>query len=533
MLEGEFVEPIFEGNEMKFSMRRLAVMLLAVTTFVGTQSVRAAEEIVEKSLSYFPAHTNSLMIMNVEEIKKSAKAKQSGWSDKDSAMWVAGTDPLPSWVKTIVRGAHSHLGRSSREWSMSVSHVPEYLNFSALARSAGQKTQTVAGRPSYLSPSGMYVSMLNQETIGVLRPADRSDLSRWIDRVQSESDPVIADYLQQAAEHKGQIVLAVDLKETFDKWMLRAWLESTETLKGSTTRVLEMSELLQTIEGMTLTVDVTDQINAELRIDFQTSLSPIADQVHPLLIEYLTHSSAFVEDLESAEVELKGQSVVMKMNPLSDSGFQRLMTLILSPHPEDTLASKEEQTNSDAPKPRSGPNVASTQQYYNAIESMLGDLERSYKRSRNYTATAVWHERFAQKIDQLPIEGVDPEMVKYGRETSSRLVALAASLRGQPLEISALDNSITYKVQPQYGGSGFWSAPAMTTSGPVPSGYSVDTNLTQVREKQAQAVIKGNKERQEVWQIQIEERNRIRSDMYNKYEVDIAGGDENPEEEKK
>jgi len=536
MLRVEFVAS-FKGKAMRVSENKLAVVIVLALVSWGHRPMQAAEPLVEKSLSYFPAHTNSLMIMNVETIKQSVKAKQAGWSDKNAAMWIAGNEPLPSWVKTIVRGSHTHLGSSSREWSMSVANAPGYLDFSALARHAGQKTQMVAGRPSYLSSDGFYVSMLNPETIGVLRPADRADLSRWIDRVQSENAPAIPEYLQQAAQGDGQIVLAIDLKDTFDKWLLRAWLESTETLKGSTTRTLEMAELLQSIEGLTLTVDVTHEINATLRIDFQTTLTPIAELVHPLLLEYLTHSSAFVGDLESAKVTLQEQSVLLSMKPLSDSGFQRLMSLTLSPHPQESLASNEETpadtTTPNAPKLRSGPNVTATQRYFNAIESMLGDLERSYKRSRNYTATAVWHERFAQKINQLPIEGVDPAMVEYGRETSSRLVALAASLRGQPLEINALNNAITYNVQPTYGGNGWWGGGTYTSSGPVPTGYNVDTNLINVREQQAQAVVEGNKERQQVWQLQIDERNKIRSDMYNKYEVDFGNVEEDPEDEKK
>jgi hypothetical protein len=509
----------------------LAVMVGMVVSVWGNTLLRAADADAQAYLSYFPAHTNTLMVMQVDDLKKSAKAKEAGWSDKDSSLWIAGTDPLPSWVKLIVRGSHSHLRQSTREWSMSVAPVPEYVGFSTMARTAGQKTQTVAGRPSYLSPKGVYVTSLTRETIGVMRPADRADLARWITQVESGTAPVISEYLQAATIHQGQIVVAMDLAESLDKWMLRQWLESTETLKGSTTRVVEVSDFLETLSGLTLVVNVSDQISAELQIDFQSELPPIADKLHPLLLEYLTHSGAFVEDLEKAKVTLKNQSVVLSMNPLSDSGFQRLMSLILSPHPQHSgtaTDSPKGDAPNDAPVSQNGPNVKATQKYYDAIESMLGDLERSYKASRNYNATVVWHERFAQKIDHLPIEGVDPAMIQYGRDTSARLVALAASLQGQPLEIGALNNSITYNVQPEYGGGGWWGAPTVTTSGPVATGYKVDSNLAKVREEQAQIVIAGTKDRQQVWQIQIDERNEIRDAMYQKYEVDF-GIDANPQ----
>lgn len=519
--------------ERRLDKRKLIVVMVAAMVSLTVRPTQAADRMVEKSLSYFPAHINSLMVMNVEQIKESERAKQAGWSDENSSMWIAGTEPLPPWVEVIVRGAHTHLGRSSREWSMSVAEAPEYMNFSDLARHSGQKTQTVAGQLSYLASSGAYVSMLNQDTIGVLRPADRAGLSRWINQVQSGSDPVLPEYLQRVAQQSGHILLAVDLTDTFDKWLLRTWLESTETLKGSTTRVLEMAELLQHLEGLILTVDVTDDIHAKLRFDFDTSLSPVAEHFHPLLLEYLNHSRAFVSDLESAKVELQGSTVVMTMSSLSNSGFQRLMSLILSPHPQQPLVDKEggnsEQTNKDSPASRLGPNLETTRKYYLAIDSLLGDLEKSYKRSRNYEATAVWHERFAQKISHLPIERVDPAMVEYGLKTSSRLVALAASLRGQPLEINALNNAITYNVQPTYGGNGWWGAP-VTTSGTVPAGYNVNSNLAEVREKQAQAVIEGNEERQQVWQLQLDARNEIRSEMYQKYEVDLGSGSSDREE---
>jgi hypothetical protein len=216
------------------------------------------------------------------------------------------------------------------------------------------------------------------------------------------------------------------------------------------------------------------------------------------------------------------------------------MSLILSPTTGHG-AQVAQSTTPDSKPPAPGdddfdysaePTVEATKNYYDAIEEMLGDLEK--RTGRNYLATAVWHERYASKIDHLPITGVDPEMMQYGRETSARLVALAASLRGTPLEVNTLNNAITYQVHPQYGGGGWWGWGGLRTSwGPVPTGYSYNTNFTQIREQQAQAVMRGQKEREDIWRIQIDERNKVRQDMYEKYKVDFGAGPQEDEKKKR
>lgn len=510
--------------------------LLVLAMGWGATESFAQEKPIESYLSSFPAHTNSLMILRVKELKNSPKAEAAGWNDNDSSMWVAGTDPLPHWVTTIVRAAHSHLQQSSRDWAMSVTPMPESLPFSSIVRTYGQKTQTLHDRPVFLTTSGVYVTALTKDTIGVQRPADRADLGRWIEQAQKNTEPIIPEYLQKVANTPGQVVLAYDLDDAIDPWILREWLKSTDALKGQNTQIQAMSEMLETIEGMTLAISVTDQLSAELTLDFTSKLSPIAKKFPALLNEYLRHQGAVLEDLESAKAELSENSIVLKMDPLSDSGFQRLMSLILSPSPGHS-AQVAQSTEANPPKEgadsydyNAEPTVEATHNYYDAIEEMLGDVEK--RNGPNYLATAVWHERYAQKIDHLPITGVDPELMTYGRETSARLVALASSLRGTPLEINTLNNAITYKVQPEFGGGGWWGGGGLRTAdGPVPTGYQFNSNVTQIREQQAQAVMAGSKDRDQIWQIQIDERNKVRQEMYKKYKVDF--GTEKEEQKKK
>ena len=86
--------------------RALAAFMLSLLVGMSASSVRAAEPTVEDYLQYFPSHTNSITVLRVSEIKQTSVAKANGWADSESEFWLAGSEKLPVWIGTIVRGGH-------------------------------------------------------------------------------------------------------------------------------------------------------------------------------------------------------------------------------------------------------------------------------------------------------------------------------------------------------------------------------------------------------------------------------------------
>src|SRR5439155_6150252 len=117
---------------------------------------------------------------------------------------------------------------------------------------------------------------------------------------------------------------------------------------------------------------------------------------------------------------------------LSDGSLARLMTIALIPmHASDPdVSASPDAVNAELA-------LIETRRYYRAVAYLLDDLQQQNKKATDYTKTALWHEKFAHKIDDLPQANVDQDLVKYGYATASKLRAISQSLRGVPIQMSA------------------------------------------------------------------------------------------------
>jgi hypothetical protein len=158
--------------------------------------------------------------------------------------------------------------------------------------------------------------------------------------------------------------------------------------------------------------------------------------------------------------------------------------------------------------------VASSKKYLARIDRSLADLKSSLRRAKDYERTAKWHDTYAEKIDDLPIAGVDPELLEYGSSVSSKLRALAASLRGQAVEVNTQQRSVTWNVNVDpgavaaswWGGAGYRAPTWQATS-----------NLQEVRQSQAAAISNGSEQRLAIWQMIDDEAAQVRLRMSQKY----------------
>ncbi|MFG0335725.1 MAG: hypothetical protein ACF8TS_20385, partial [Maioricimonas sp. JB049] len=149
------------------------------------------------------------------------------------------------------------------------------------------------------------------------------------------------------------------------------------------------------------------------------------------------------------------------------------------------------------------------------------DLQRAYRRARDYSHTHRWHENFSRRIEQLPISGVDSAVVDYGLETARRLRALAASLQGLKVQVNALNRAIVHHryVQPSWAVRTIWGPYGAYSY--TPYNVSVQSNLHEIRAKQAELIAESAPQRQQIWQMITEDRLEIRRQMLDKYGVDF------------
>jgi hypothetical protein len=192
-----------------------------------------------------------------------------------------------------------------------------------------------------------------------------------------------------------------------------------------------------------------------------------------------------------------------------------VMSMILMPGMSDA-SSEPAEAGADPTAAATGPakpTLNASRNYYNAVNQILDDLEAMARKGKNYNKTAVWHDNFAKKIDQLSIRSVDPQILNYGAAVASNLRALAVSLRGVPVSVNRLERSVTYNVQYQPGGYRPYNDSIWSSVGYQPEWVNVETNQAEIRGKQAEAIEAGAKQREEIWQIISSDRQQIRLKM--------------------
>jgi hypothetical protein len=157
--------------------------------------------------------------------------------------------------------------------------------------------------------------------------------------------------------------------------------------------------------------------------------------------------------------------------------------------------------------------VRASKRYYTTVERFLRDFDRT-NWANERMGNAGWFDRYARKIDNLPIKGVDPELLEFGADVSQKLRGMAASLRGVDVELNAQENSITWISQydPSAFGGSIWGG-----FGYRAPGWQVQTNLPVVRERQAETVSQGARDREQLWKMLKDSRNRVRIRMTKKY----------------
>jgi hypothetical protein len=83
-----------------------------------------------------------------------------------------------------------------------------------------------------------------------------------------------------------------------------------------------------------------------------------------------------------------------------------------------------------------GPNAEKSLQYFQAIQSHLNDL-RHEDGARSYGTIALWFDKYARRIERLPILGVDKDLVIYGQFVVYHLRDAVDAIRGVGLRSGA------------------------------------------------------------------------------------------------
>lgn len=464
-------------------------------------------------IQLLPSEINALTILRVEDALQTPKAKRENWAQHADENFMNGTGGIPSWVKVHVTGFLVRPALMQEVWGASIAVVPENVTVQSIGNQQQITLEEFSGIPALRTPRNSYLLGISPGVLGIWRPAIRQEASHWARSLSAKVTGPLSVYLQQAAARPGQMVMAIDLENTLDPLSTSLHLEAMREFSSDQARREQLYALLMTLRGVTLTATTVERTTAQIRIDFQQDVGSLAGPVKAFFLSLLHDMGAAIDDFDQAPAKGDGKSVVLQTE-LGDESLRRLVSLVTSAPAMTSMQGSETGT----PASESGASAAASAKYFKQIDNYVNDLSKASRRSNDPSRVAMWHEKYASKIEELPVAGVDPVLLDYAGDVASKLRALGRSLRGQQLDVNLQQGTLTYNYDYTPG----WAS--MSVWGGVGYGapsVNVTSNLQKVREEQAAAISAGAKQREEVWAILNEARGKTLRQMQQKYGDDF------------
>lgn len=444
-------------HSLRSSMLIAAFLVAPALAWLATESVAGDPAPL---LKFVPPSANAVLLMDAEAVLKTSLARQNGWAKKHKA--IAADRPMflpPEAGAIVIASQLDPLNDLKQEWELGIVSVAKPFAMSAIAKAEGGYVESFSGYEAVWAPSDAYFVGLEPKTLGVMHPANRQTVSRWASGAKKHKGVVASDYLQAASQRltsNTPIVLALDLKDVVPPHVIHQAVAETDAIDAKADQRKEIARVISGIQGITLTLDIGDSVKGTFHFDFAESVMPFTNVAQPLLVEMLKRMGLELPELKNFGVALRGNSAHFS-GPVPTTSLRRIFSLMEIPTTKFSSAEDDEpksaETNSAA---------AVSMTYFKSVQTLLDDLRSDLEKSNE--AHAVWMERYARKIDRLPILNVDEELLAWGAAVGESLRTMAVAQRGSGIRAGARKSAIYGNNWYQYDSNGYYTGTRSTES---------------------------------------------------------------------
>ncbi len=399
-----------------------------VTLLIVLSATAARGDTFDQLLPKVPAMANAVVLIDVERTLASPLAQKEGWGKKLELAYVSRPIFLPPEANKLVMAAALEPGNDFlRHWEVAVMELADPLSMRSIARSEGGYVDTINKVDVAWTPSDAYFVSLSDRELGVVFPADRQFVSRWIGYATKNQNVMLSDYLRQATQltnERIQILMAIDLTDVVEPHELAQKIENSPLFEQVKLPHEEVISMLTSLRGAVLRVALADDAQGQLRIDFDQDVTPLEVVAQELVLQVLGNLGANVDEFQTWKTQVKGQAILMQ-GPLSQDGLRRVFSVIELPTAKFSMLQEEDQSATPEAENESLLRESSLI-YFSSITVLLKDLKRELQ---GYKAVSAILERYAGKIDRMPILHVDDDLLDYGSGVAQELRGIALSRR--------------------------------------------------------------------------------------------------------
>jgi hypothetical protein len=397
-------------------------------------------------LSRIPAGANTLVMLDVEAIRNSLFARNTPESEKPGRQRV---NPFVFGSKELDRAVLASdldLNEFIPVWETVLVDTNVEPVMADIAQQQNGRIEQLGSMQAVWLPSNGYVVPFTSRQIGIRFPADRQFVTSWANHPALETN-TLSPYLREAAaypEHVGtEIIMALDLEHALDPGAIRQNLEHTKAIQGQNIDLDQLARVLASIRGVTLGIRVTTNLSGSLRIDFSEDVSKLQGYAKSLILEKLAEFGLKMDGLYEWDLRAEGTTLFLS-GTMSIDGLRRVLTLVDPPTP--SLSGDSGSTEADA-------TAQKTLEYWQALETLVNDVKNPDPSKVVGTGeVAIWMDRYARKIDRMPILGVDEQLVDFAAMIAQALRDMGVQYRGVGIEASKYSNNP--RVQWNYNGRG-------------------------------------------------------------------------------
>lgn len=407
----------------KFSSVILGLMLLSAG---ATPAWAQFEEMIAR----VPHEANAMVLVNGDKVFASPLAKAEDWKANRQKMFDAGLAFLPPHADSGLMASHIDFEFMLPLWELAIFQSNVDVTAEGILQKIGGKLDKINGLPTVAARGDAYVVVLNSRLVSLFVPQNRQLVSRWVRDYYAAKTPAVSPYLKEAygyAQDNGTpIILALDLEGMVtEDGVQKALLKSELAKKDPSAKIEEMSKVLASIRGVMLGITLKDKAYGKIKVDFDLETASLQKYGKDFLLHVLAKHGAQLDELESWEAKVSGKQVTLE-GYFSEGGLQRLSTLFKQPMSivggKAAPPSKDDSQESIVRE--------STMTYYRGINKLLKDLKIDARGFSTMGQTALWMDRYASRIEELPVVNVDPELVQFANYAASQLRNASSTVRG-------------------------------------------------------------------------------------------------------
>ncbi|MCO6458512.1 MAG: hypothetical protein J5I93_24670 [Pirellulaceae bacterium] len=461
-------------------MARFSVLVLICGLLLAAP-VRPVHAQFDDLVRRIPDKANTLILINVERAMTSELARTQNWQQKLDREFEAGMTILSPRANRFVMASEMDFEYLKPFWEIALMDLKSEPRLPELAAQLGGTMDNIAGQSVVMLPGDYAAVQFGRSVAALVTPANRQTVGRWINRVNDSSIPPLSSYLQKAvsfADTSSPVIMALDLQHLVSADHVKERLSESQLMKGREQELDEFANKLASIQGVMLGITFDSRRFGKIRVDFAEDMTALALIAKPLLLEVLAHRGAMIDEFEDWTAGVQGNTITLE-GFLEESGMRRLMSLLATPpalHPPTTpTAPNGTGTTTNPPPTEESLMALATQQYFQSVTSLLNDL-RSKRRSNDFVTwgqVAMWFDRYATKIERMPILNVDPVMLDWGswvagqlRDSESAMTGIGAQSAMRQTQLGNSTSNFTSGAvvgATRWGAAGYWGTTNMET----------------------------------------------------------------------